>query len=349
MAYDHYSYAGHPQIRTPFIDELASQSVRFPATYVSSSCRPTQATLLTGLPEHKHEITYIAGPALGELPTVADRLINAGYSTYQAGKFWEGNPGFRGFTDHLPFDAVNGNVSVGRASIDPVSGVMEVTSSPWFVWFSPRMPHSPHTPPQEYRSLYEGIGLDEATIDYYAMISWFDAVVGALLERIGETTVVILLADNGFEQSGWPEVPADRSKTTSYERGIRTQLLIRHPKQQSTVRIDLAQAEDVTATIIAIAGADYSDLPGRNLLAPAPPNTPAFGSRSTLEQRDSPGILQERWIRLDEWKLVDSEVGEDRLNNLALDPEENVNLIEDPAYFSVQADLRDRLEAWWLE
>lgn len=349
LAYDHYGFAGHPVLKTPSIDSLSAQSVRFPAAYVSSSCRPSYATLLTGLPEHIHEVTYLDGPSLGDLPTVADRLLNVGYSTFQAGKFWEGSPDFRGFTDNVSFDSVTGNLSIGRTSIDPIFDFMEETSSPWFVWFSPQMPHSPYDAPDNFLAMYEEMGLDTATVEYFAMVSWFDAVVGTLLQGIEDNTVVIFLADNGFVQSEWPELQTPTSKTSSYEHGIRTQLLIRHPKHDSILRAELSSAVDVTATILSIAGADYSDLPGIDLLAPAPPDTPAFGSRSSLGLGAPPGVLLERWARDDEWKLVDVENGDDRLHNLTLDPEENVNLIDNAEYSSVQANLQNVLETLWLE
>ena len=350
LAYDHYGFAGHPVLKTPSIDRLSAQSVRFPATYVSSSCRPTFATLLTGLPEHIHEVTYIKGPQLSDFPTVADRLVNVGYSTFQAGKFWEGNPDSRGFTDYVPFDGILGNLSIGRTSIDPIVDFIEQTSSPWFVWFSPQMPHSPHNAPSEYTAMYEGMGLDAATIEYFAMISWFDTVVGTLLKEIGDDTVVIFLADNGYVQSESPEVYTPKSKASTYEHGIRTQLLIRHPKHDSILRLELSQAVDVTATILSIAGANHSDLPGRDLLAPAPRDTYAFGSRSSLglDEAAPTSSLLERWLRVGEWKLVDVEDGYDRLHNLTLDPEEKANLIDDTEFFSVQANLRNMLETFWL-
>lgn len=350
LAYDHYGFAGHPVLKTPSIDSLSAQSVRFPTTYVSSSCRPTLATLLTGLPEHIHEVTYIEGPSLGDLPTIADYLVNVGYSTFQAGKFWEGRASVRGFTGNVPFDSLVGNGSIGRTSIDPIFDFMEETSSPWFVWFSPRMPHSPHNAPKNFIAMYEEMGLDTATVEYFAMISWFDTVVGTLLQEIDDNTVVIFLADNGYVQSEIPEIFAPKSKASLYEHGIRTQLLIRHPKHDAILRTELSSAVDVAATILSIAGADYSDLPGRDLLAPAPPDTPAFGSRSSLGiYSPPPGVLLERWTRVDEWKLVDVESGDDRLHNLTLDPEENVNLIDDAEYSTVRANLQNVLETLWSE
>jgi len=349
LSYDHYGFAGHPVLKTPSIDTLAAESLRFPNAYVSSSCRPTLATLLTGLPEQLNGVTYMRGPLLGDFRTVADRLDTAGYTTFQAGKFWEGLPNTRGFTAAVPFDSKVGNLAIGRTTIEPVVEFMERTSAPWFVWFSPKMPHRPHTPPAEFSAMYENRGLDEAMVEYFAMISWFDAVVGALLQHIDDNTVVIFLADNGYVQSGAPQIAAPRSKTSSYEHGIRTQLLIRHPGYGATLRTELASAVDVTATVLSIAGADHSDLPGRNLLVPAPADTPVFGSRFTMgmNENDPPNILLERWVHINDMKLVDVENGEDQLHNLALDPDEKVNLIDDAEYLPVQARLRHELEILW--
>ena len=65
---------------------------------------------------------------------------------------------------------------------------------------------------------------------------------------------------------------------------------------------------DVPAIILAIAGADYSGLRGRNLLVPYSADQPAFGRRSSILAKDGrDGVLEERWIRMVDWKLVDME------------------------------------------
>ncbi len=351
LGYDHYGFAGHPVVKTPSIDALSNRSIRFPAAYVSSVCRPTFATLLTGLPEHRHGTTYIGGPQLGDFLTIADRLTTVGYRSFQAGKFWEGPQARHGFTDSAPLGGPTGNKKIGRVTIEPVVRFMHDSSAPWFVWFSPHMPHSPHNAPDRYKASYHDAELDDATLDYFAMISWFDEVVGELLREVDEDTVILYMADNGFVQSVWPEVPEEKSKGSSYERGIRTELLIYHPEYEAVVRTELSQAVDVTATILAIAGADYSDLPGRNLLVPYSVDEPAFGSRSSIfatNGRES--VLEERWIRMGDWKLVDIENSDsDRLHNLSLDPEEKTNYISRTEYALVLANLRLELEKKWVE
>ena len=58
MAWTDYGFMGHPQIRTPRLDRLASQSLLFRRGYVTSSlCSPSLASILTGRYPHQHKIT----------------------------------------------------------------------------------------------------------------------------------------------------------------------------------------------------------------------------------------------------------------------------------------------------
>jgi arylsulfatase A-like enzyme len=48
---------GHEQIQTPHIDKLAAQSLTFTRGYVPESlCRPSLASIITGLYPHQHGI-----------------------------------------------------------------------------------------------------------------------------------------------------------------------------------------------------------------------------------------------------------------------------------------------------
>ena len=53
-----YGFMGHPVIRTPTIDRLASEGLVYTRGYVPTAlCRPSLATLLTGRYPHQHGIT----------------------------------------------------------------------------------------------------------------------------------------------------------------------------------------------------------------------------------------------------------------------------------------------------
>jgi uncharacterized sulfatase len=250
-----------------------------------------------------------------------------------------GLPTLRGFTAFSPFTSVVGDLEIGRVGVDVILDWVATTDEPWFVWFSPLMPHLPHNPPDSYVQLYEGLGLSVAEVLYYAMISWFDDVAGELIAGLPAETVVIYLADNGYLPSENPPFPDQRSKDTSYEHGIRTELLIRHPQANSSLRLDPVHAVDVSRTILALAGADASWLPGRDLLPEDPRHDHVTGSNWV--EFGSPGELIDRWVvTADRWKLVDDEAGASRLHDLEADPDELENLADEPLF----AEVRDELQ-----
>ena len=115
QAYGDYGFMGNRLVHTPSLDALAACSARYVNGYVPSSvCRPSLATLLTGLYPHQHGIHFNHPPPgfreLGRLssagayyaaraeavdlfrqsPTLPAMLARSGYVSFQAGKHWEG-------------------------------------------------------------------------------------------------------------------------------------------------------------------------------------------------------------------------------------------------------------------
>lgn len=112
------------EIRTPHIDAIAANGVRFSNFHVSPMCSPTRAMLLTGVDSHLAGVAslYVATPLHhrgrpgyeGELRTdvvtIASRLRRAGYRTYLSGKWNLGRtasslPSARGFDRTFALDA----------------------------------------------------------------------------------------------------------------------------------------------------------------------------------------------------------------------------------------------------
>ncbi|MCM8528291.1 MAG: sulfatase-like hydrolase/transferase, partial [Lentisphaeraceae bacterium] len=107
------------EVRTPNIDRLAKNGLRFTQNYNSARCCPSRAALLTGLYSHQAGIANFTGgdrskkmgPAyLGKLNkecvTLAEVLKQNGYSTYGVGKWHVGhteNPIDRGFDEYYGY------------------------------------------------------------------------------------------------------------------------------------------------------------------------------------------------------------------------------------------------------
>ncbi|MEI7421978.1 MAG: arylsulfatase [Prolixibacteraceae bacterium] len=103
------------EIKTPNLDRLAKNGVRFTQFYNSARCCPSRASLLTGLFPHQAGIGAFVGAPLGEhgytgsltsnAVTLAEVLKTAGYSTYGSGKWHVNFPGptDRGFDEYYGF------------------------------------------------------------------------------------------------------------------------------------------------------------------------------------------------------------------------------------------------------
>jgi len=84
---DHLSCAGHPDVRTPHIDQLAADGCRFTDFHVATPiCQPNRASLMTGRMPSAHGV-QMNGRELstGEL-TFVETLRAAGYRTSLVGK-----------------------------------------------------------------------------------------------------------------------------------------------------------------------------------------------------------------------------------------------------------------------
>ena len=96
---------GHPLLKTPHMDQLYDESVRFDNFYVSPSCSPTRAALLTGMHEFRSGVTHTINPRvhLNRNAILLPQLLkSAGYRTGFIGKWHLGqkegySPGDRGF------------------------------------------------------------------------------------------------------------------------------------------------------------------------------------------------------------------------------------------------------------
>jgi arylsulfatase A-like enzyme len=106
LGYGDLGCYGQKQIRTPNIDRLAAEGMRFTQCYAGSTvCAPSRCALMTGM--HTGHCT-VRGNALVPLRsadvTVAEVLKGAGYATALIGKWGLGEPGTAGVPNRKGFD-----------------------------------------------------------------------------------------------------------------------------------------------------------------------------------------------------------------------------------------------------
>ena len=87
---------GHPDIRTPHIDRMAREGIRFTSFYAAPFCGPSRAALMTGSYPPRASLAFNHGPKQttgihpGEI-TVAELLKTQGYATMMIGKWHLGD------------------------------------------------------------------------------------------------------------------------------------------------------------------------------------------------------------------------------------------------------------------
>jgi arylsulfatase A-like enzyme len=111
--FDALSCAGNKILKTPHIDRLATEGMRFRNMFVTNSlCAPSRATLLTGLYSHSHGVIDNKNRSLdAKQKLVSDYLREAGYATAFCGKShiggflrdreWDYYFGYRGQGNYL--------------------------------------------------------------------------------------------------------------------------------------------------------------------------------------------------------------------------------------------------------
>src|SRR5688500_18167410 len=284
---------GRKEHRTPHLDRLAADGLRFTTAYVASPiCSPSRAAILTGrAPARLHLTTFIPGradtpsqrllhpPMRQQLPleeaTLAERLRTAGYATAMIGKWHLGGAGFapgdQGFDVYHPGQATTkpNDVEGGKGEYDLTAAAERFIDAnrqrPFFLYLARNNPHIPFgtakpTPVEQHRAAYEPA--------YAATAQTLDDSIGRLLAHIDgaglrDRTIVIFTSDNGglhMPDGPHPRVthntPFRAGKGYLYEGGLRVPLIVRGPGIASRRVIETPLVNtDWLPTLLELAGA----------------------------------------------------------------------------------------------
>ena len=181
----------YPWVKTPNIDALARQGVRFSHAYIGSWCMPSRATLLTGHHQHGIESMRMEGQYPGsqydseKCPFWPSEFRKHGYQTAQIGKWHTGvDDGFGRdwdfqiiwnrprFVENSPnyYDdqitvfhggqpkRVQGYTTDNYTdwAIDYIQGEGRDRTKPWYLWLCYGAVHGPFTPAERHRGNYDG-------------------------------------------------------------------------------------------------------------------------------------------------------------------------------------------------
>jgi arylsulfatase A-like enzyme len=217
---------GNPVLKTPNLDKLYAQSVRFSDWHNSPTCAPTRSALLTGRHEFRNGITHtiLERERLDpKATTLAQVLKGVGYTTGIFGKWHLGDedeyqPGKRGFDEVF----IHGGGGIGQSYpgscgdapgntyFSPAilhNGTFEKTNGfctdvffaqatkwiaeqkgkqPFYCYLATNAPHGPYTARPEDAALYADKVPDKDTANFFGMIHNIDQNIGKLMAKLDE-------------------------------------------------------------------------------------------------------------------------------------------------------------------
>ncbi|WOE75523.1 sulfatase family protein [Alterisphingorhabdus coralli] len=331
LGWPYLGFLGDRNVITPNMDILGRGGVVFERGHSSANhCRPTLQSLVSGLypSQYADQASRIAdarmanGPVPQEVDTARERqqlwkqyetsaieqiatlpriLQQAGYVSFQSGKWWEQSYRHGGFThgmtpswnwkdaaalgDNWFFTFMGGRGNeIGRQTMAPVLDFVEDNAEqPFFLWYGPALPHTPLNPPDRFFKFYQDRDdISESAKLYYANIAWFDWGVGQLLdklreERLMDNTLIVYVNDNGWQQPPTAEYADNpfffpnggpRGKGSAFETAFRTPIIF-YWADQIAARLDrrqLVNAIDIMPTVLDYAGVTSPvELPGYSL------------------------------------------------------------------------------------
>ncbi|HKI31423.1 MAG TPA: arylsulfatase [Gemmataceae bacterium] len=226
QGYGDLSCHGNPILKTPNLDRLHDEGVRFTDFHVSPTCSPTRSALMTGRHEFKNGVTHtiLERERLTlKATTVAQVLKSAGYTTGIFGKWHLGDeparwPDKRGF-DEMFIHGCGGigqsysgscGDAPGNTYFDPAilhNGKFEKTrgyctdvffgqalawmesvkgKKPFFCYLATNAPHAPLHVRPEDEKRYADRVKDPNVAKFFGMIANIDDNVGRLLDKLKE-------------------------------------------------------------------------------------------------------------------------------------------------------------------
>lgn len=290
MGYGDWNRAGHPTIKTPNMNRMASEGMQITQFYSANPvCSPSRSALLTGRNPDRTGVLHVffplndRGMSTNEV-TLADALKPLGYTSACIGKWHLGHtpeyrPRQQGFDYycgiHYSNDMSNPDIYLNeevvehptdqttltkRYTEEAVQFIERSQDRPFFLYLPYTMPHIPLFASDKFldtslRGLYG---------DVIEEIDWSVGQICSTLDRLGlsEDTLVMFTSDNGpwmtQNLTGGTAGLLRGSKGDTWEGGMREPFIARWPGTipANTVSTELGSTLDFLPTCVALAGGE---------------------------------------------------------------------------------------------
>jgi arylsulfatase A-like enzyme len=254
---------GNCDVKTPHIDRLASEGIRFDNVFLTaSSCSPSRNSIITGRYPHNTGACELHTEPPLDMVSFPEVLRDNGYYTAQSGKFHMGKYAERGFD----------LTSIGKKTGDGGEDLWLETienrpkDKPFFMWFAALDAHRAWGP-NSFSGTHDSVNISPPfylansqktktdLAKYYDEIARFDNFIGLITDELKkqnalDNTLILIMADNGR--------PFPHSKTRVNDRGMKTPFIAFWPngiEKKGQLCEGLISAVDIAPTILKLAGA----------------------------------------------------------------------------------------------
>lgn len=224
QGYGDLSVHGNPVLKTPVLDKLHDQSIRFTDFHVAPMSSPTRGQLITGRDATDNGATCVMnGRSMvrEDLPTMADIFKASGYQTAHFGKWHMGDsypyrPQDRGFDETVHFGAWGIGMSIAdyfgntywddtyehngknekykgfctdvwfNLTIDFIKNWWK-DNKPFFIYLATNAPHSPNLCDDKFSDPYLKKGMTPQVSKFFGQIANIDENMQRLLTALDET------------------------------------------------------------------------------------------------------------------------------------------------------------------
>jgi arylsulfatase A len=368
---------GNTEVRTPHLDRMAQEGMRFTSFYATPVCSMSRACLMTGCYNTRVSVPGVLFPYsdTGLHPdeiTLAEVVKPQGYVTKCIGKWhlgWQPEflPTRQGFDSYFGIPYSN-DMHAGKNNYPPLPLIRDETTietepdqsqltrryteeatqfirdhkdQPFFLYLPHTMVHLPLAASQEFLGKSQTGLIGDATEE----IDWSVGQILAILAelKLDEKTLVIFTSDNGPARR--PAPPFRGSKASTFEGGVREPCIMRWTGRipAGTTCDRIAGNIDVLPTFAALTGGSLPAdrvLDGRDITSLM--FDPAAGPvRTTQLYFNGAGHLDA--IREGDWKLF---LGDDKKRQqLIADRGQQAPLAKQPpltpALFNLKADIAE--------
>ena len=279
---------------------------------------------------------------------------------------------------------------VAHVAVQKVYDLARTKDGPFFLTVSFTHPHPPFVARQEEWDSYAGVDIDDPVVPeipyealdphsqwlyvahgqdrhtvtrehvrnarhaYYAMVTYVDAKIGAVLdalERAGlaRNSVIVFCSDHG-------EMLGERGmwyKQTFYEPSVRVPLVVRVPGMDPGRRGEVCSLVDLLPTFLDVATRGgprvepVDPLAGRSLLPLLEGAVNDWPDEVVSEYSSEGVIAPSRMVRRGRWKYVFTRGIAPMLFDLGRDPRELRDIAGRPEVSEIEAQLRERLLSDW--